>query len=155
MGKENSSIMGTDKNDTDVWPHKQCKGIFFENYHLDKQINTTSIQNDKSDEFHSEVVNTPEATKISVKRQSVRKKYRYVSLWKNKDLMKCIICDEQKLKQDVFYLWLIYHSPKRQKKPCENLCLPQAWLTIALVIKHFDAQGGKNNFTKLVTKNKN
>ena len=92
--------MGTDKkNDTDVWAHKQCKGTFLENDYLDKQINTIPTQNDNSGEIHSEVANTPQATKISVKRQSARKKYRYESSWKNKDLTKCIICDEQKRKK--------------------------------------------------------
>ena len=87
------------KNNTNVRAHKQCKGTFLKNDYLDKQINTTFIQNDKSDEIHSEVANTPEATKISVKIQNARKKYRSVSSWKNKDLMKCIICDEQKRKK--------------------------------------------------------
>ena len=30
----------------------------------------------------------------------------------------------------------------------QNLCLSRTWLTIALVTKHFGAQGGWNNFTK-------
>ena len=42
--------------------------------YLDKQINITSVQNDKSEKIHC--ANTPEATKISAKRQSARKTYR-------------------------------------------------------------------------------
>ena len=45
-----------------------AKETFFKNDYLDKQINTTSIQNDKSEDTHSEVANTPAASKISVKR---------------------------------------------------------------------------------------
>ena len=50
-----------------------AKETFFKNDYLDKQINTTSIQNDKSEDTHSEVANTPAASKILVKRQSARK----------------------------------------------------------------------------------
>ena len=36
----------------------------------------------------------------------------------------------------------------------QNLCLRQTWLTKALAINHFDAQGRKINHTKVVMKNK-
>ena len=67
------------KNDADVWAHKQCKKTFFKNDYLHKQINTTSNENEKRETIHSEIANTPEATKISVKLQSARKRYGYVS----------------------------------------------------------------------------
>ena len=42
---------------------------------------------------------TPQATNVLAHRKSARKKYAYTLSWKDKDLMKCIICDEEKCKK--------------------------------------------------------
>ena len=44
------------------------------------------------------VVTTSQATKVFTHRKSARKRYAYTSSWKDKDLMKCIIWDEEKHK---------------------------------------------------------
>ena len=41
---------------------------------------------------------TSQATKVFTHRKSARKRYAYTSWWKDKDLMKCIIWDEEKHK---------------------------------------------------------
>ena len=43
---------------------------------------------------------TPQATNVLAHRKSARKKYAYTLSWKDKDLMKCIICDEEKCKKE-------------------------------------------------------
>ena len=73
-------------------------GTLFKNDYIDKKISTTYIQNDKKEKIHTKITNTPDA-KISVKRQSAGINYRYGSSWKKKDLIQCIICDEQKHKK--------------------------------------------------------
>ena len=42
---------------------------------------------------------TSQATKVFTHHKSARKRYAYTSSWKDKDLMKCIIGDEEKRKK--------------------------------------------------------
>ena len=84
----------------EIWAHKQCKGKFFKDNYLSKQTslptNEESVSNDIDGEIESSsssIANTPDI------RQSSRKKYTYESSWKDKEIMKCIICNEEKRKK--------------------------------------------------------
>ena len=86
------------KNDADVWAHKQCKETFFKNDYLHKQINTTSNENEKSETIHSEITRLKQP-KFQLNFKVPEKGMDTCHHWKNKDLMKCIICDGQKRKK--------------------------------------------------------
>ena len=90
-------------NTTEIWEHKNCKGTFFKTEYLAKQSDVPPTQKDEAEEASNMVGTTPQATKVFAHRKSARKKYAYSSSWKDKDLMKCIICDEEKHKKGVLY----------------------------------------------------
>ena len=86
-------------NTTEIWAHEYCKGTSFKTEHLEKQPDVPSTQKDEGEEASNMVGNTPQATKVFTHRKGARKKYAYTSSWKDKDLMKCVICDEEKRKK--------------------------------------------------------
>ena len=66
--------------------------------YLDKQPDVLSTQKDEG-EASNLVCTTPQAAKVFAHRKSARKTYAYTSM-KDKDLMKCIISDDQKPKKE-------------------------------------------------------
>ena len=100
-------------------------GTLFKNDYIDKKSNTTYIQNDKKEKIHTKITNTPDA-KISVKRQSAGINYRYGSSWKKKDLIQCIICDEQKHKKG--------HPIALAKKTCDVVLNSMSKITILNIL---------------------
>ena len=83
---------------TEIWAHKNCTGTFFKTEYLEKQPNIPSTQKDEG-EASNTVGTISQATKVFTHRKSARKKYSYTSAWKDKDVMKCIVCDEEKHKK--------------------------------------------------------
>ena len=90
-------------NTTEIWTHKNCKGTFFKTEYLEKQSDVPSTRKDEGEEASNMVGTTTQTSKVFTNRKSARKKYAYTPPWKDKDLMKCIICDEEKRKKDVIY----------------------------------------------------
>ena len=86
-------------NTTEIWAHENCKGTSFKTEHLEKQPDVPSTKKDEGEEASNMVGNTPQATKVFTHRKGARKRYAYTSSWKDKDLMKCVICDEEKRKK--------------------------------------------------------
>ena len=90
-------------NTTEIWAHKNCKGTFFKTEYLEEQPDVPSTRKDEGEEASNMVGTTTQTSKVFTNRKSARKKYAYTPPWKDKDLMKCIICDEEKRKKDVIY----------------------------------------------------